>query len=418
MSQPTLSRVVGAHRDEVVTVGRARHTRYALRRLIEGLPAVLPLYEVLDVGTRLVAHLHPVAPAGFLVEGSSPLAGLYPGLPWFLDDLRPAGFLGRLAPVHHPELGFSRDILSWSVDQIVRYLHEHGHDLVGNLVLGEPAFQRHLQAGPLNPVAAGERAVRYPVLAADMVAAGIPGSSAAGEQPKFLATRLDDDAVVPVLVKFSPPVRDPVSRRVADLLVCEHIALGTIAEHGLNAARSALLRHGARTFLEVERFDRIGATGRSGLVSLRVLDGEFVGDPASWTQVATALSSQGRIDDATLRQVIWLERFGTWIGNTDRHLGHLSLRLDAGRLGGLAPAYDMLPMLYAPRNAELVPTRLDMPVLSPSRADLWDSTCDAARTFWGRVAAHPDISEDFAAIATDNAARIASQRPLLARLPR
>lgn len=423
MSQPTFSRLVAAHRDEVVTLGRTRSTRYAVCRRIDGLPATLPLYEVLGDGvaaprTRLLARLHPVEPAGFLVESDTPLGGLYPGLPWFLDDLRPAGFLGRLAPVHHPELGFSRDILAWTIDQVVTYLHRHGHDLVGNLVLGEPAFLRHLHAGVANPVPLRERAERYPALAADMVAAGIPGSSAAGEQPKFLATRVEDDAVVPVLVKFSPPVSDPVGRRVADLLVCEHLALRTIAEHGPSAARSTLLHHGGRTFLEVERFDRVGALGRRGVVSLRVLDAEFVGDPTSWTSVATALAAQGRVDAAALTRIVWLERFGAWIGNTDRHLGNLSLRLDAGVLGGLAPAYDMLPMVYAPRNNELVPVQLEMPVLAPTHADVWLSTWAAAVTFWERVVAHPEVSPEFAVIARENVGRVAGQRGLLERLPR
>jgi hypothetical protein len=425
VSQPTFSRLVAAHRDELVTTGRTRSTRYAARRRIEGLPSVVPLYEVLGegpAGTRLLARLHPVEPAGFLVESDTPLAGFYPGLPWFLDDLRPAGFLGRLAPVHHPELGFSRDILAWSNDQVVVYLHQHGHDLVGNLVLGEPAFLRHLHAGVANAVPLGDRGERYPALAADMVAAGIPGSSAAGEQPKFLATRLDDGAAVPVLVKFSPPVGNAVGRRVADLLVCEHVALSTIAAHGPSAARSTLLHHGRRTFLEVERFDRNGAVGRRGLVSLRVLyaaapDGQRVGDPVSWTSVATALATQRRIDAATFDQILWLERFGAWIGNTDRHLGNLSLRLDNGVLGGLAPAYDMLPMVYAPRNNELVPVELGMPVLSPTRSDVWMDTWAAAVTFWEHVACHPEVSRDFAVIARDNAARVGAERSRLERLP-
>ncbi|MES2641875.1 MAG: type II toxin-antitoxin system HipA family toxin YjjJ [Myxococcota bacterium] len=420
VSQPTFSRLVAAHRDDLVTTGRTRSTRYAARRRIEGLPSVVPLYEVLGEGparTRLLARLHPVEPAGFLVESDTPLAGFYPGVPWFLDDLRPAGFLGRLAPVHHPELGFSRDILAWSNDQVVTYLHQHGHDLVGNLVLGEPTFLRHLHAGVANAVPLADRAERYPALAADMVAAGIPGSSAAGEQPKFLATRLDGGAAVPVLVKFSPPVGDAVGRRVADLLVCEHVALSTIAAHGPTAARSTLLHHGGRTFLEVERFDRSGATGRRGVVSLRVLDAEFVGEPTSWTSVATALTTQRRIDAATFDQILWLERFGAWIGNTDRHLGNLSLRLDNGVLGGLAPAYDMLPMVYAPRNNELVPVELGMPMLSPTRTDVWMSTWAAAVTFWERVACHLEVSPDFGVIARDNMGRVAAQRSLLDRLP-
>lgn len=41
------------------------------------------------------------------------------------------------------------------------------------------------------------------------------------------------------------------------------------------------------------------------------------------------------------------------IANTDRHYGNISLLLD-GDDWALAPAYDMLPMLYAPVGGELV----------------------------------------------------------------
>lgn len=418
VSSATFSRLMAAHAEDVLAVGRGRATRYAARRRIEGLPSALPLYEVLDGRTVLLGTLHPVRPDGYYVESDSPVRGFYPGLPWFLDDLRPSGFLGRLVPSQHPELGFPRSVDAWSVDQVVVYLAGHGADLVGNLVLGEGALQRALQATPAHPVARGERSERYGALAADAMAAGIPGSSAAGEQPKFLATRIDGDRHVPVLVKFSPPVRDEASRRVADLLVCEHLALARIADAGLPAARTALVRSADRTFLEVERFDREGRQARRGLVSLRALDAEFVGDPTSWTSVARALHVQRRIPAEALRRVVWLERFGDWIGNTDKHLGNLSFHFQSGALGALAPVYDMLPMGYAPRSGEVVPVELRLPTLSPSQADLWVETWRVAVAFWRDVSAHPEVSAGFAAIAARNADRVEEMGPTLARLPR
>src|SRR5690606_41232569 len=53
-----------------------------------------------------------------------------------------------------------------------------------------------------------------------------PGSSAGGEQPKFLARLLDGSgAERSVLVKFSAPMDQTPGRRWADLLACEWLAL-------------------------------------------------------------------------------------------------------------------------------------------------------------------------------------------------
>lgn len=419
VSPATLSRLRAERRDELLVVGRARATRYAARRAIAGSRDALPVYEIgQDGAAALLGTLHPVAPAGFHFATDTALAGFYPGMPWFLDDLRPSGFLGRLVPAHHPDLGFPRDVRDWSVDQAVVWLASHGSDLVGNLVLGSPAFERSLLTTPSNLVDASERDLRYPALATDVMAAGIPGSSAGGEQPKFLATVRDGTRHTPVLVKFSPPVTSAVGTRIADLLVCEHLAGRAVVEAGLPSARSEVHRHGDRVFLEVERFDRVGARGRRGLVSLRALDGEYVGDGHGWAEVAEALGAQHRIADSCVERVAWLDRFGEWIGNTDRHLGNLSFLFQGGRLGELAPTYDMLPMGYAPRSGEVVDVTLALPRLTASRAHTWVGAWRAALGFWEAVSRHPLVSPEFQAIANANVKLLAAQEPTLERLPR
>src|SRR5437868_5203230 len=101
LTQPTFSRLVGSVRSDLVVSGRARATQYAARRQIPGLPADLSLYEVVGSRARPLATLSPIHPRGFVVESDTPIAGVYPDLPWFLHDLRPAGFLGRLVPLRH-----------------------------------------------------------------------------------------------------------------------------------------------------------------------------------------------------------------------------------------------------------------------------------------------------------------------------
>jgi hypothetical protein len=61
-------------------------------------------------------------------------------MPWWLFDMRPQGFLGRAyAQRFAPALGLSRDVREWSDTDGIRALVSHGHDLVGNLLLGDVA---------------------------------------------------------------------------------------------------------------------------------------------------------------------------------------------------------------------------------------------------------------------------------------
>lgn len=114
---------------------------------------------------------------------------VFPGLPWFLDDLRPQGFLGRAFARRHGqalEAGF--DPITWSERAVVESLLRFGSDLPGGFVLGQEALANALL--PLNeePIPAESREAAYPRLAEEALAGGILRSSAGGEQPKFTAT--------------------------------------------------------------------------------------------------------------------------------------------------------------------------------------------------------------------------------------
>src|SRR3546814_10157642 len=76
---------------------------------------------------------------------------------------------------------------------------------------------------------------------ADNVARYLPaGSSAAGEQPKFLA-RFDDGRQV--LVKFSPPSGTPFGQRWHDLLYAEALAGQVLTDYGIDAAMARSVEH-------------------------------------------------------------------------------------------------------------------------------------------------------------------------------
>lgn len=421
ISQPAFSRLVAHARDDLLVVGRGRSTRYAAYRDVEGVGRTAPIYQVQQSGdARRFGVLHATRPRGFYVELSPDEreSAFFDDLPYFLDDLRPSGFLGRLIPRRHPELGAPSDIQLWSADHCLAYITRYGWNLPGNLILGDQAFRLYLAntASPPDVIPAQERSTRYLALADDVTTAGVPGSSAAGEQPKFLATRTPGPTSV--LVKFSPPVADPVSQRLADLLVSEHVAHQTIATHGHLAARSEILREAGRVFLEVERFDRLLGIGRRGVISLFALDAEFVGRLHSWGDTATRLAALGKIAEDTRIEIRWRELFGHLIANTDMHAANLSFFTDGLQVIGLCPAYDMLPMAYAPQQGHLRQPPLTLPIPDPGDSPIWSDVCRAAADFWSAVASHPEVSEDFRRIAAANAVVVQGGRAIDRLLPR
>ena len=73
--------------------------------------------------------------------------GLFPGLPWFLDDQHPQGFFGRaFARRVAADIGAPPDLLRWRADDIVLALLRHGDDLPGDLILGEAALAMAMDA--------------------------------------------------------------------------------------------------------------------------------------------------------------------------------------------------------------------------------------------------------------------------------
>ncbi|GDX82527.1 transcriptional regulator [Deltaproteobacteria bacterium] len=411
VSQPTLSRVLSRLGPAVAVHGRARATRYAAVREVPGVPNPVSVYAQhadgqLSRRTTLVA----VAPRGWLAA-AGPAAGWYDDLPWFLQDLRPAGFLGRLAPRQAPALGLPPDVREWSGDDILRWAVAVGADLPGNVLVGDDALNRALSAPTAPRVARGERTERYLDLAARVLEGEPAGSWAGGEQPKFLATRVDrgvdgSEYDTPVLVKFSPPVGESVGARVADLLVAEHLALVAVHDAGHPAATSRLIRAGGRMFLEVDRFDRLGRLGRRGVVSLAAVGAHFTGEIDGWTTACARLAHQGVISEADARRARWLDRFGALIGNTDRHAWNLSFYAEEGRVSRLAPAYDMLPMRWYPRGGECPEGALALPSLDGDDPAGWQTAGAAALRFWRTVAAHPMVSSAFSSIAVEAAQRV------------
>jgi hypothetical protein len=421
VSRATLMRAVRAAGPEVLTIGRARRTSYAARRPLRGSPAPLPVFQVdMQGGSEEVGRLNLAYPHGSVFQFNTaalwPLDdsmrdGWFDGLPYFLQDLRPDGFLGRLfARVHAPVLQLGGDPRQWSDDDVLYVISLLGADQSGNFIVGEGALRIWLDQIQQPPECLDEGRVleAYPERAQRAMQDGIVGSSAAGEFPKFTLLRTLNGTPTHVLVKFSGSDNSAGTQRWSDLLICEHLAAQTLAAvPGLSSAQTSVLQAADRTFLESVRFDRHGIRGRSALCSWAAFNYGWFGLPGRpWIEGAARLLERGLIDSNTAQAIAQLWHFGQLIGNNDMHDGNLSFRprpSAAGSTLSVAPIYDMLPMLYAPqRGVELPPVNFAPRLPLPAEREAWQQAAAAADRFWSRAADDARISAQFRAICVDN----------------
>jgi hypothetical protein len=387
LSPATLSRHVRAAQGRVVRLGRARAARYALPRAPAGLPSLLPVFRVPPDGRpQPVARLQLLATGGTWVE--TPAGGhLHEGLPPVLVDMAPAGYLGRSFPRQHAELRLPSRPADWSDDHRLVALARRGEDLPGDLVVGEESVERLIASEP-RPCTLGD----YPELA-ELSARGGAGPSAAGEFPKFAAFR---DGVHR-LVKFTPGDGSPTDLRWRDLLVCEALALEVLAEAGISASKAELIDVGARRHLDVVRFDRVGARGRRGVLTLAPLDDDLFGQRDSWSAAALRLQEARLLTPVDARRVRLLDAFGACIANGDRHFGNLAFFADGLQAApklALAPVYDMLPMNLAPNAGTVPPFAPGRPRPRAAWLDVWDEAVALSERFWRRVAGDPRVGAD------------------------
>lgn len=375
ISQPTVSRALAVLGDEVVRIGAGPAIQYALRDAGRAAVAA-PVFRVSDEGQiRELGRLLPVRPEGFVMVQADGVTLHSDGLPWWLFDMRPQGYLGRAyAAAHAAGLGLPANPEQWSDADVLQALLVQGHDAIGNLLIGEAARERFLAMPAPRPV---ERATAYPALARAASAGELPGSSAGGEQPKFCTCSERGH----VLVKFSAADDNPVSERWRDLLLAEHLALAVLG------VASEVFDFAGQRFLEVPRFDRVGELGRVGVFSLRALDAEFVGDAAApWPSLVARLAAAGQVEAGAVGGAALLWAFGTLIGNTDMHAGNLSFVSLHGRPYQLAPAYDVLPMGFAPRSGgALVDTLAPAALIAAVDADTWRQALQLAENFFARL---------------------------------
>ncbi len=396
VSPATLMRMVRDAGQDVVPIGRGRATRYGLRQRWPNLDSSrFPLFRITSTGaavsagelTTLVARQSVWMPAGRVSDG----------LPVELVDARPSGFLGRHFTATHADLRLPARLTDWSDHHILIAMSRRGEDLPGNLIVGEESFARW-QA--LEGVAATRN--DYPALADATIAGHPPGSSAGGERPKF-GVLVDERHM---LVKFAARggATDVVARRWCDLLVLEGVALDVVGSRGISAARTNVIETPSHWFLESERFDRVGVRGRRGVLSLAAIHDDPV-DP--WARAATSLREAGRLTDEDARRLRWLDAFGAFIGNTDRHQYNI-LFFTEEDIPRLAPAFDQVSVLYAPTaDGQVRPRVFTVPNMTSDTLDVWTDARIAARQFWVRGSEDARLSDDVRAICSSNAQLLA-----------
>lgn len=404
VSPATLMRRVRAAGGAVVRIGASHATRYGLRRELPGLGASeLPLFRI-DAGGRAI----PVGRLVFMAGEQSawlPAGVVFDGLPPEIADMRPSGFIGRSFTRRFPELPVPARVDDWSDHHTVIALARRGEDLPGNLVLGDESIARWFEHAPLAVTRAD-----YPSLAEAATAGDIPGSSAGGDRPKF-GVFADGRHV---LVKYAGGA-GPVAERWRDLLALEDIALAVLRGLGPVAVDAELVDTPTQRFLEIERFDRMGERGRRAVITLASVHGRATD---TWAQAARFLADAGMLPHEDARTLQLLDAYAQLIANTDRHhynvalfpeLGGESARTAASpRRYALAPAFDQVPMLYAPTGGGQLPERaFSRAAPAGDTWNVWEDAVTLAAEFWTRAAGDARVGESMRAVARSNAGIVA-----------
>lgn len=160
ISTPTMTRLIRRLGASVERIGAARNVRYALRRQVRNLGSQWPLYRLDDGGRpRVWGELRafhggfrfvPTTSAPAWMERNYP-EGLFSGLPFFLQEVRPQGYLGRaIARDVASRLGAPADLRVWSDDDVLAYFLTDGGDLPGDLVVGDRALEHAIRAGKIS----------------------------------------------------------------------------------------------------------------------------------------------------------------------------------------------------------------------------------------------------------------------------
>jgi serine/threonine protein kinase HipA of HipAB toxin-antitoxin module len=187
--------------------------------------------------------------------------------------------------------------------------------------------------------------------------------------------------------------------------------LDILHEQGIEVARTEILHTTQRTYLQSQRFDRMGPHHKRHMVAAEAIHNEFVKTPRQhWIGTCEALVKQNLLSSNDARTVALSYLFGKFIGNTDMHFGNLSFFVDDVVKPQFVPTpvYDMLPMMWRPdiHSGNLDPSPLSEPVLPAGYA----AEAALARTwaidYWQRASRLDELSAELRALCLENARRL------------
>ncbi|MFT6905986.1 MAG: biotin operon repressor [Oleiphilaceae bacterium] len=388
---------------DVARIGQGKNTQYLYVKPVADITQPIVLQQINENAQVEVLGKLWITYSGSLLALSDGSVVEYDDLPWYIFDLKPQGFIGRrIAKRVCKNIKAPAQLDLWTSHDVLRFLVRFQTDLPGNLQLCLADYlpkTRGTHNTSLQKIldAYDDQATKNSV--------SVHGqSTAGGEQAKFTSTRRDNDIYKTSLVKYSPnlTVDNPVAVRIRDLLICEHLALEVLREYNGRASETKLLFSDTRVYLEVSRFDRVvnnNLQGRIGMVSLASVIAEYCGYAGDWVEASIDLQKEGLISDDDYRLMhTWLA-YSRYIGNSDTHNGNISLYFNDLKIGGLTPAYDMLPMRYMPVAGDVYLPKIVINKPKYIEADSWSQGRELGILFWKRVAADSRTSDEFTELA-------------------
>ncbi|VAW43668.1 hypothetical protein MNBD_GAMMA02-1188 [hydrothermal vent metagenome] len=399
LSQATVSRCLKKLSQSLLVLPDSSPRKYALPD-----PGISPnhydLDEIDEHGKQSVlGSVYAITGGEFFVtltQGTSKLFlgqskdGLYDGLPFFLDDMRPQGFLGQQVAKQLSAVNkyYPSKLSLWNSNHILKYLSEYGDELPGNLIFGDGLVT------PIREIVSPINTESYDFICRQIKEGTVPKSSAGGEQQKFTAFNKEMNA--DVIVKYTSNENDAVTRRWKDILVTEFHALKILADIKTPAAEVRLLDQNSRFYLETKRFDRLGLFGRRSMFSLLSIDMEYIGFGENWYQIANELFKLNLLSETDRNYVSILWHFSQLIANTDAHLGNISFGIKDESFT-LLPIYDMCTMAIAPKLNSLDSIAFTLPSVDILNIgeDFKETIVKAAIEFWQKVGDDARISNEF-----------------------
>jgi hypothetical protein len=372
---PVMSLLIREAGPLVARFGRGVNTRYALPREVAGLGRAVPVYRADDRGqTARTGHLNFLAGGGYYFEPETGDGQTFAELPFYVGDVCARGYIGDGFAARFPELKLPARLGDWTDDHHLIALARRGEDCVGSMILGEESLSR-FRAGPRVWARSD-----YAQLARGALA-DQPAALIGGDHPKFAAYSEGRH----VIVKFAGGDGAAANRR-RDLLLCEHLALEVLWQAGLSVSKSAWFDLDGTRYLEIERFDRVGAKGRRGVLSLHALSAHYLGGAVeNWSRAGRRIQDEPTLSMAPAHadRMIWLDTFGDLIGNTDRGLDNYSFFAERAAKTTLVstPVYDTGPTVLAPAGDN---TFAPQPPAAANR-HLWSEVAPHALKYWSRL---------------------------------